>query len=178
MAKTGNMGLGIIIGFILMGIIGWIPIIGALIAGIIAGVIARGAGRGLLTGFIAGIIGILFLGVLITVIGGALGGGIGAAIGGIVGVGVGTVLGLLAIVDIFVVTVGGLIGGALSPREKNNKNNVENEQKGDTEEIRKKLSLDEIGSRNGPLNELKMRYVQGKITKAQYQRMKKDLEEE
>jgi len=169
MVKTGSMGLGIIVGFILMGVIGWIPIIGALIAGVIAGAITRGAGRGLLTGFIAGIIGILLLEALITTIGGALGGGLGAAIGGVIGIGVGTILGLLAIGDIFLITIGGLIGGALRPREVSiQQDNTENEKNYGPK--------DEEKSEDDHIKVLKLRYAKGEITKKQYDTMKKDIE--
>jgi len=57
-----SLGLGVLVGFLLLISLGWIPVIGPLIAGIAAGVVARGAKRGALAGFLAGIVGAVILG--------------------------------------------------------------------------------------------------------------------
>ncbi|MDE1824844.1 MAG: hypothetical protein KGH61_04150 [Candidatus Micrarchaeota archaeon] len=171
MSKQGSIGLAIVIGFILMTLIGWIPIIGALIAGIITGVIARGAGRGLAAGLLSGVIGLILLAILISILGAALGGSTGALIGGALGVGLGGILGLIYIGGIILVTIGGLIGGAISPRESK-------------EKIKKEFNENEDENKLGDNTEenaiktLKLRYAKGELSKKQYQLMKKDLEEE
>jgi hypothetical protein len=109
---NGSIGAGVMIGFFLLLILGWIPIIGALIAGIVAGAVARGAGRGLVAGFISGIIGVGIIVILLTGVLSFLGG----VIGGLIGISVGTVLILLSIGGAVVAMIGGLIGGALRRR--------------------------------------------------------------
>ena len=98
MAKAGSITLGVFVGIIMMVIIGWIPLIGALIAGLVAGAIARGARRGLVVGFLSGLIGLLILIFLASAMGSAIAGAVG--IGGII-----------------LVAIGGLMGGAFRHRE-------------------------------------------------------------
>lgn len=112
MKMSGSIGAGVVVGFFLLLIIGWIPIIGALISGIAAGATARGALRGMATGFIAGIIGAIAIGILLTTVGTSIGG----IIGGIIGMGIGTVLLLLSIGGAILSMMGGFIGGALRSR--------------------------------------------------------------
>ncbi len=158
MAETGNLGLGVVAGFLLMAVIGWIPIIGALIAGIVAGAIARGAGRGLLAGFLSGVIGLIILAVFFSILGAAAGGAFGTMIAAI-GIGASVFLGIIEIGGIILVTIGGLIGGALRSRETTQKESKDNKNNKEALEI------------------LKTRYAKGEITKAQYTKMKQDLED-
>ena len=106
---TGSIGLGVLAGFLLLTLLGFIPIIGALVAGLVAGLIARGAGRGALAGFIAGILGSVVLTFLLTAFGGALGGILGGLFGGLVG----SIFILLTLGSAILCLIGGLIGGAL-----------------------------------------------------------------
>jgi len=110
----GSIVGGAAVAFVLLIVIGWIPIIGALIAGFVAGVIARGAGRGATAGFIGGIAGgiiaVLVLGAVGTLLGGVIGLGF---LGGIIGAGVGGALLLLGIGNTVVCIIGGAIGGAI-----------------------------------------------------------------
>lgn len=65
--ERGGMGLGVAVGFLLMILIGWIPILGPLLAGIVAGILARGGvGAGALAGFLSGIMAAIILGLLAT----------------------------------------------------------------------------------------------------------------
>jgi hypothetical protein len=110
----GSIGLGAFVGFLLLIFLGFIPILGALIAGLVAGLIARGAGRGAAAGFVAGIVGAVVVALLLTVGGAAIGGlfglaGLGGLLGGLVG-GAGV---LLSLGNAIVCLIGGLIGGAL-----------------------------------------------------------------
>jgi len=118
--ETGSIGLGIIAGFLLLTLLGFIPIVGALIAGLVAGLIARGAGRGAFAGFIAGILGSVVLTFLLTTFGGALGGILGGLFGGLVGGIFGGLIGsifiLLTLASAIICLIGGLIGGALRRR--------------------------------------------------------------
>jgi uncharacterized membrane protein YeaQ/YmgE (transglycosylase-associated protein family) len=107
--RTGSIGLGVLAGFLLLTLLGFIPIIGALVAGLVAGLIARGACRGALAGFIAGILGSVVLTFLLTAFGGALGGILGGLFGGLIG---STVI-LLTLGSAILCLIGGLIGGAL-----------------------------------------------------------------
>jgi len=111
---SGSIGLGAFVGFLLLIFLGFIPILGALIAGVVAGLIARGAGRGAAAGFVAGILGAVVVALLLTVGGAAIGGifglaGLGGLLGGLVG-GAGV---LLSLGNAIVCLIGGLIGGAL-----------------------------------------------------------------
>lgn len=181
--KTGNMGLGVITGFIAMVIIGWIPVVGAFIAGIIAGAIAKGSGRGMMAGFLSGIFGLVLLAFLFTALGGSIGGGIGALVGGLFGIGVSSLLGLISIGGIILVTIGGLIGGSLEPRVieksgKYTKADVENDD--DEGDEQPEDAGDDAPRVSGKPDEehmkiLKLRYAKGEITKKQFEAMKKDL---
>jgi len=42
MAREGNLGLGVIVGFAVILVLGWIPFIRPFIAGLVAGALARG----------------------------------------------------------------------------------------------------------------------------------------
>ncbi len=112
---AGSMGTAIVVGFILMAIIGWVPIFGALIAGVVCGLIARGAKRGLVAGFVAGVVGLIILSILFALFGAAIGGASGAIFGSLAGFGTATILGILGLSGIILISIGGLIGGALRP---------------------------------------------------------------
>src|ERR1700733_9921454 len=115
-SSQGNMGLGVVVGFILMIFLGWIPVIGALIAGFAAGGIAKGgAKRGLIAGFLSGIVGLILLTIIFTVLGGATHVPFGELLGGIIGTGVSAFLLVIDFGGIILVSIGGLMGGALIP---------------------------------------------------------------
>lgn len=112
--SRGGIGLGVLAGFLLLIFLGFIPILGALIAGIVAGLIARGAGRGAVAGFVAGIFGSVVLAIFLSFLGAAVGGifgltGLGGLLGGLVG---GSYV-VLSLGSAIVCLIGGLIGGAL-----------------------------------------------------------------
>jgi hypothetical protein len=110
----GSIGLGAFAGFLLLIFLGFIPILGALIAGFVAGLIARGAGRGAAAGFVAGILGAVIVALLLTVGGAAIGELLGlSGLGGLVGGLVGGAAVLLSLGNAIVCLIGGLIGGAL-----------------------------------------------------------------
>lgn len=71
-ASSGSIGLGALAGFLLLVFLGFIPIVGALIAGFVAGLIARGAGRGAVAGFVAGILRAVILALFLAVGGGRI----------------------------------------------------------------------------------------------------------
>jgi len=102
---TGNIGLGVLVGSLLLIFLAWIPWIGlifAMIAGMVAGLMARGAGRGALAGFAAGIIGVVVASVVFAPL-----------VTSLTGMGwISYVSGLILILSLF----GGLIGGAARPR--------------------------------------------------------------
>lgn len=52
----GSIGAGVIVGILLLGLLGWIPFYGWIIAGFAAGLASRGSARGLMSGLLAGII--------------------------------------------------------------------------------------------------------------------------
>ena len=65
-----GLGTGAFAGFVVMMILGWIPIFGPLIAGFAAGLVAGGgAGRGAAAGFLAGILGGIIIGIVVTFLG-------------------------------------------------------------------------------------------------------------
>jgi hypothetical protein len=110
----GSIGLGAFVGFLLLIFLGFIPVLGALIAGIVAGLIARGAGRGAAAGFVAGILGAVIVALLLTAGGATIGGLFGlASLGGLLGGLVGGAAVLLSLGNAIVCLIGGLIGGAL-----------------------------------------------------------------
>jgi hypothetical protein len=166
MAETGNIGLGILVGFILMAVIGWIPVVGALIAGIAAGAIAKGPARGLTAGFVSGIIGLVILWILFTFVGASVGGAMGAFIGGILGIGISGVLAIVGFGGIAFVTLGGLIGGSVKPR-KIIPMKIPESKKYEKEE-------DEDYNEEA-MRILKQRYATGEITKKEFGKIKKDL---
>lgn len=174
MPKTGSMSLGVFIGFILMVIIGWIPVLGALVAGIIAGAIARGPGRGIATGFFAGILGLIILAIFFFGFGSTNTGTLGTQISSVVGLSIHTLLVVLSVGGIILITIGGLIGGALAPQETALKTIVRKEETV-VHHTTDKNEIDE--KKQDPLHILKQRYAKGEITKRQYEQMKKELEE-
>ena len=133
----GSIGIGILIGFLLIALIGWTPIFGPLIifgsfiGGLAAGVIARGAWRGAFAGLVTGIIGATILGIVIMVFlsssGTNLGGFIAAAArstlsGDIIGLsrmGVSALLIAYSLTGAVLSTIGGIIGGEIAHRRAN-----------------------------------------------------------
>jgi hypothetical protein len=105
--STTRFGLGIVAGFLMLIVLGFIPLIlgfipvGALIAGVIAGLIARGKTRGAEAGWGAGIMGGILTAILASQ---GVAFGSGASLGAI-GV-------LLSIWSAVFCAIGGLIGGA------------------------------------------------------------------
>jgi hypothetical protein len=98
--------IGVLVGFIAMIILSFIPILGPIFAGLVAGIIAGGgAGRGAGAGFLSGIIGPLVGVGLLGLGGGILGGWLGGLIGGAIG--------MLLIIASLVYAILGLIGGAV-----------------------------------------------------------------
>jgi hypothetical protein len=97
----------------------WIPFAGPFIAGYKTGSMTGKSTRGLLAGFILGIFGILLLVLLFVVLGGVIGdilfGARGAAFGAIVsGIVSGIVLVFYSASDIFLCSLGGVVGGMMS----------------------------------------------------------------
>jgi hypothetical protein len=105
---------GIVVAFVILVVIGWIPLLGAAIAGFVAGMIARGAGRGAMAGFVAGITGGVIAVFILGAIGTLLAGAVGLAfIGGMIGTGIGVIFLLLSLGNAVVCAVAGAIGGAI-----------------------------------------------------------------
>lgn len=52
----GSVGAGILAGVLLLGLLGWMGLVGWVVAGFAAGLASRGSGRGFLSGLVAGII--------------------------------------------------------------------------------------------------------------------------
>ena len=72
MAAKGSFWLGVIIGFMVMVLLGSLPVLGPLIGGFIAGLIARGGSWGGATaGFVAGLFGAIVISVIL-ILGGSL----------------------------------------------------------------------------------------------------------
>lgn len=72
MAAKGSFWLGVIIGFIVMVLLGSLPVLGPIIGGFIAGLIARGGSWGGATaGFVAGLFGAIVISVIL-ILGGSL----------------------------------------------------------------------------------------------------------
>lgn len=67
-SKKGNLGIAIGIGSLIMALIGWIPIIGAMVSGLLSGIIARGYLRGGLAALLSGIIGIIIFSAIASVL--------------------------------------------------------------------------------------------------------------
>ncbi len=68
-SKKGNLGIAIGIGSLIMALIGWIPIIGAMVSGLLSGILARGYLRGGLAALLSGIIGIIIFSAIASVLG-------------------------------------------------------------------------------------------------------------
>ncbi len=116
MVKSGSIGLGALVGFVIMVALGWVPFFGAFFAGLVAGLIAKGAGRGLIAGLGAGLIGLFLITFVFLVAGALIGGIVGALSFGLIGMGISTFLGILWSSSILLAAVAGLIGGAISRR--------------------------------------------------------------
>lgn len=118
--KGGETDLlaAVIVGFIAMAVLSFMPILGPIIAGFIAGILAGGgAGNGAKAGFLSGVIGAL-LGTLLLIsfsglLGGLVGGVWGALLGGFVGGVFGAGMIVVSLVNAFLGLIGGGIGGAV-----------------------------------------------------------------
>ena len=109
--KKGSLIVAVLVGFILMIILGWIPLIGPFIAGLVAGYIAKGGlGRGALAGFLSGIVGGIILGVIVTVLSTAALGPLGLLIGAFAGL----AAIILSLGGAIIALLGGLVGGAIA----------------------------------------------------------------
>ena len=103
----------ILVTFILLIFIGWIPIIGSPIAGFLRGYVAKkGLGGGALVGFIGGLLGGIIWTIILTVLGGAVLGIIGALAGLLVG----GAITMMSIMKAITAAIGGLIGGLVAGR--------------------------------------------------------------
>jgi hypothetical protein len=110
--ERGGMGLGVFVGFLLMLLIGWIPIFGPFLAGVVAGILAHGGvGRGAFAGFLSGIMAAIILGLLVAFYGLIKIGPIEALLGGLATF---TVALLLSAGTALFGLIGGIIGGAIS----------------------------------------------------------------
>jgi hypothetical protein len=109
--ERGGMGLGVFSGFLLMLLIGWIPVLGPLLAGMVAGILANGGvGRGAFAGFLSGIMAAIILTLLVTLWGLLELGPLEALLGGLTTFWVALILSAGA--ALFGL-VGGIIGGAI-----------------------------------------------------------------
>jgi hypothetical protein len=105
--STGSLAIGVSAGFVLMIILGWLPIVGPLIAGVVAGLMAEGGlRRGAVTGLLAGTFGGVALALILTSVDPATFAPLGFSV---------DFLGsfMLAILSVGG-TIGALIGGALA----------------------------------------------------------------
>jgi hypothetical protein len=110
MAK-GNFWLGVIVGFIVMIVLSFLPVIGALLGGFVAGIIARGGWwNGAKAGFVAGIFGAIVLGIIL-IVGSTLFLGVVGFFGGL---GVTVALIAIALYSAILGLVGGAIGGLIA----------------------------------------------------------------
>jgi hypothetical protein len=108
--ERGGMGLGVFVGFLLMLLIGWIPVLGPLLAGIVAGILAGGVGKGALAGFLSGIMAAIILGLLVAFWGLVKFGPLEALLGGLATFWVAL---LLSAGAALFGLIGGIIGGAM-----------------------------------------------------------------
>jgi hypothetical protein len=109
--ERGGMGLGVLVGFLLMLLIGWIPVLGPLLAGVVAGILAQGGvGEGALAGFLSGIMAAIILGLLVTLWGLVNFGPLEALLGGLATFWVAL---LLSAGAALFGLIGGIIGGAM-----------------------------------------------------------------
>ncbi len=70
--RKGSFWLGVIVGFIVMVLLGSLPVLGPIVGGFIAGLIARGgAWGGATAGFVAGLFGAIVISIIV-IIGGSL----------------------------------------------------------------------------------------------------------
>ena len=110
----GSLPLGVVVGFVSLLFLNFIPILGPILGGFIAGVIAGGAGRGLLAGFLAGIGGAVLLAIAITAGSGFFGGLLDMPLlGTLLGGAVGAVAIVMGLYNGFLGLIGGAIGGAV-----------------------------------------------------------------
>lgn len=109
-AKKGSFWPGVIAGFIVMVLLGSLPVLGPLIGGLVAGLIARGGvGGGATAGFVSGIFGAMIVSVIL-ILGGSLFFGIP---GFFMALGVSFVIVIATLYFGILGAIGGAVGGAL-----------------------------------------------------------------
>jgi hypothetical protein len=106
---------GVLVGFIAMLFLSFIPVLGPVLGGFIAGVISGGgAGRGMVAGFLAGILGAILLAILVTIGFGFFGSIVHFPLLSVIyGGAIGLVIIFAGLVTGFLGLVGGAIGGAV-----------------------------------------------------------------
>jgi len=117
--NSGNLWLGVFVGFLIIATLGWIlPIIAHLIGGFFAGLIARGnMGKGALAGLLAGVLGGAISAILLvfglTSLWGFLFGFMGIDLSQALGLAIRIVATLLSMFGIIVASAGGLVGNLI-----------------------------------------------------------------
>ncbi|MEI7432633.1 MAG: DUF5518 domain-containing protein [Methanomicrobiales archaeon] len=108
--KEGSFWLAVAIGFVLMVVLGFVPVVGPLVAGLVAGLIAGGGvWNGGKAGFLSGLFGAVILSVLV-IAGSTFLLGI---FGLVAGLGIAVTLIILALYHAVLGLIGGCIGGLL-----------------------------------------------------------------
>jgi len=108
--KEGSFWLAVAVGFVLMVVLGFAPVIGPLVAGLIAGLIAGGGvWNGGKAGFLSGLLGAVILSVM-AIIGSTFLLGI---FGLVAGLGIAGALIILALYHAVLGLIGGVVGGLL-----------------------------------------------------------------
>jgi len=108
--KEGSFWLAVAIGFILMVVLGFVPVIGPLVAGLVAGLIAGGgAWNGGKAGFLSGLLGAVILSGL-AIVGSTFLLGI---FGLVAGLGIAVTLIILALYHAVLGFIGGFLGSLL-----------------------------------------------------------------
>lgn len=108
--KEGSFWLAVAVGFVLMVVLGFAPVIGPLVAGLIAGLIAGGGvWNGGKAGFFSGLLGAVILSAM-AIIGSTFLLGI---FGLVAGLGIAAALIILALYHAVLGLIGGVVGGLL-----------------------------------------------------------------
>ena len=120
MART-NMAVAVLVGAILLALLGFIPVFGAIIAGFAAGMIAGGgAGRGAVAGFLSGIIGGVILAIILVVAGSAVGAYYSIyseILGGSIAIVAGILIIILSLGGAILAGIGGFVGGLVKEQK-------------------------------------------------------------
>jgi hypothetical protein len=108
--RRGPFWVGVVVGFIVMVLLGSLPVLGPLIGGFISGLIAKGGARGgAMAGFVAGLFGVIVISIIL-IIGGSLLFGIP---GFLTGLGISFIVVLAAFYFGLLGTVGGALAGVI-----------------------------------------------------------------